>query len=140
ADGVEIEEIGQRHLAHMNVDPPSWKGREQRQGIALFLHVLVAQPDDLAQPDPRQVGFGAQLGIPHDVEVDETRKPKSLTEAAPPRRLRIQYQFGAVVELESGVNRHDSRDRLLLGVFKAVGATVLRMKTRVHLRDKVSLR
>ena len=62
-----------------------------------------ANRESLMKDGSPDVGTRSQTGIPHDIEIGETRQTQSIAEAAAPRAFDIEQNFDGFADLKARV-------------------------------------
>ena len=118
ADGVDVKEIRQRHLAdpQLHAALGHASGRSERPGR--LLRGLGSQSDDLMNLIARNVWRRAKVWVAHHVQICEPGQSERLAQPAPARALEIENQVRVVTDRARGpqrrVERADHR-RLVFG-------------------------
>ena len=94
ADGVEVEEVGEAHLADVEIEAAlGGLGGEGELG-AVDVDELVGEADGLVELDAGDVGLGAEVGVADDVEVGEAGEAEGLRDAAAAGGLDVEDEVG----------------------------------------------
>ena len=140
AGGVDVEEIGGRHLADAQLEAMARHVGERRDGAAIAVGFPVArQRNHLVYLQARHVGLARQRRIAHDVEVGEAGDAERRRQAAADRHLGVDDDLGRAMRAIGGEHREQAGDGRLGAGVERVGAAVGRGERRVRLEDGVDL-
>ena len=88
SDGIDVEEIGQGHLASAKLDAANRHaggGGEGAGGLACY---FVGETDDLVDLVAGEIWGGAKARVANDIEVCESRETERLAQSTPALRTR----------------------------------------------------
>ena len=96
ADGVDVEVVGQAHLADVKFEAALGDLRGQREWRAVAVDQLVGEADGLVDLHAGDVGRGAEIGIADDVEIGEAGEAEGLADAAAAGGFDVEDGVGVV--------------------------------------------
>ena len=143
ADVVDVEEIGQGHLAQAELDAAGGNLGGEREEIRILGDGLIGKADDLVNLVTGGIRIDAEIGVADHVEVGLAGQPQRLAQAASQGGFEIEDQVGVVADGMSGapggVEGADLGSLVLGGVAEAVGALVGGVERQAALEDDVGL-
>ncbi len=82
ADGVDVEVVGQAHLADVKLEAALGHLCGERERSPFGFDEFVGEANGLVNLDAREIGLGSEVGIADDIEIGETGEAKRLADAA----------------------------------------------------------
>ena len=97
-----------REFAEAEFDAARRQLRETGKRTAIDFDFVFTEREHLVNHRTREVGRLAEIGITHDVEIDEARESQRIAQSAATGFLDIHQQFGGIVQLQAGEQRQYS--------------------------------
>ena len=91
---VEVEEVGQAHLADVELDAALGDSGGKGELGTVGVDEGSAEPEDLMELDLGDVGRGAEVGVADDIEVGEAGETECLGDAASTGGLDVEDDVG----------------------------------------------
>jgi hypothetical protein len=143
ADVVNVEVVGEAHLADVEFEAPFGNLCGEGEGSAFGIDELVGQADCLVNLYACEIGLRTEGGVANDIEVSEARESECLADAAAAGGFEIGDEVGGIArifaDLVAEKEGADERCLVLSAGLQAVRAVVGRVKRSVCLKDNVRL-
>ena len=99
---VDVEEIGQGHLAQAELDAPGGNLGGEREEIRILGADLIGKADDLVNLVTGGIRIDAEIGVADHVDVGLAGQPQRLAQAASQGGFEIEDKVGVVADGMSG--------------------------------------
>jgi len=143
ADGVDVEVVGEAHLAEVELEATLGNLRSQSERCAFAFDELVGEAEGLVNLNAGDVGLRAEVWVADDVEVGEAGETERLADAAAAGGFNVQDGVGVVpgvaVDLRSEEERSEQGSLVFASALEAVDSFVGRVEGAVALQDDIGL-